>query len=282
MEAAYKCDKTHRQGVTEHHFTINGNACDLTHMPRKAFPIDAVRRSIQRLLDETGEKAKPLAKDKLGLGETGIRDIFLEKTKSVGGAKLAAIAGYFGVSVESILEGTATTREAGDDPIPAPNARVVPMEGASLEMPRENLPVWGSGLGAEREFEGEAVELTNLNTGGIVEYVRRPTILNGKQGVYALYVQGSSMHPALPDGEMIVAVRDMPMSIGDNVVVYLRTDNPDDDDGETSRGVLVKELVRRTASYVELRQYQPAKDFRVDMRQVVRIDRVLTRREMLS
>lgn len=168
------------------------------------------------------------------------------------------------------------------DALPAPNARVIPMEGASLERPQENLEGWGSGLGVAQEFDGEAVELTRLNTGDIVEYVRRPTILNGKKGVYALYVQGSSMHPALPDGEMIVAAREMPMGIGDNVVVYLRPDNPEDDDGESSRGVLVKELVRRSANYVELRQYQPAKDFRVPMEQVVRIDRVLTRREMLS
>lgn len=188
--------------------------------------------------------------------------------------RLPSLTKAYEASLDELLEG-------GDSP-PAPNARVVPMEGASLERPQENLEVWGSGLGAEQEFDGEAAELTTLNTGEILEYVRRPSILNGKKGVYALYVQGSSMHPALPDGEMIVAVRDMPMSIGDNVVVYLRTDNPEEDDGQTSRGVLVKELVRRTASYVELRQYQPAKDFRVDMKQVVRIDRVLTRREMLS
>lgn len=166
--------------------------------------------------------------------------------------------------------------------LPASNARVVPMEGAALERPQENLPVWGSALGSEREFEGEAAELTRLNTGDIVEYVRRPVILNGKKNAYALYVQGSSMHPALPDGEMIVAVRDMAMGVGDNVVVYLRAEDPEDDDGESARGVLVKELIRRTASYVELRQYQPLKDFRVSMGQVVRIDRVLTRREMLS
>lgn len=171
------------------------------------------------------------------------------------------------------------TPAAADLGLPPPNAIVVPMEGASLERAQENLPVWGAALGCERDFDGEAIELTTLNTGDIVEYVRRPTILNGKKGVYALNVQGSSMHPALPDGEMIVAVRDSPMGIGDNVVVYLRSD---DDDGETARGVLVKELVRRTASYVELRQYQPAKEFRVQMAQVIRIDRVLTRREMLS
>jgi hypothetical protein len=221
------------------------------------------------------------------------------------GYKPSTIAKLIGVAATTILRpfnGTATTRissptleklrshfpdyEGWYPPEmasrPASNAKVIAMEGASLEHAQDNLPVWGSCLGAEKDFDGEAVELTRLNTGEIVEYVRRPTILNGKKAVYALYVQGSSMHPALPDGEMIVAVRDAPLAIGDNVVVYLRTDNADDDDGQTSRGVLVKELVRRTASYVELRQYQPANDFRVPMGSVVRIDRVLTRREMLS
>ncbi|WP_158272004.1 MULTISPECIES: S24 family peptidase [unclassified Novosphingobium] len=166
--------------------------------------------------------------------------------------------------------------------IPEPNAKVILMEGASLERPQENLQVWGAALGCEREFDGVAVELTTLNTGDVIDYVRRPVMLNGKKGVYALHVQGSSMHPALPDGEMIVAAKDMPLSIGDNVVVFLRPVDHEFDDGQTARGVLVKELVRRSASFVELRQYQPAKDFRVDMRDVLRIDRVLTRREMLS
>lgn len=273
-----RCVIAHRQGVSELSFTRIYAMCDNTRVARQPFPIDAVRASIERLMSEADDRPKPLAK-KLGLSETGIRDIFLEKTKSIGGPKLTAIANHYGVTTEAILSGTATTR--GRE-IPPTNARVIPMEGASLERPQENLPVWGSALGAEREFDGEAAELTTLNTGETLDYVRRPTILNGKKGAYALHVQGSSMHPALPDGEMIVAVRDMPMSIGDIVVVYLRPENPDDDDGEASRGVLVKELVRRTASYVELRQYQPAKDFRVDMRQVVRIDRVLTRKEILS
>lgn len=166
--------------------------------------------------------------------------------------------------------------------IPEANAKVIPMEGSSLEKPQENLQVWGAALGCEKEFDGVAVELTTLNTGDVIDYVRRPVMLNGKKGVYALHVQGSSMHPALPDGEMIVAAKDMPLSIGDNVVVFLRTIDHEYDDGEAARGVLVKELVRRSASFVELRQYQPAKDFRVDMRDVLRIDRVLTRREMLS
>lgn len=162
------------------------------------------------------------------------------------------------------------------------NATIVALEGASLEDAPENLPVWGTGLGAERDVEGAAVEQTMLNTGEIIEYVSRPAILKRKQFAYALYVQGESMHPALPDGEMAVACKDMPLSTGDNVVVYLRTDNPDDDDGMTARAVLVKELVRRSARYVELRQYQPYREFQVPMDEVLRIDRILSRREMLA
>lgn len=162
------------------------------------------------------------------------------------------------------------------------NAKVVRLEGASLDEPEENLPVWGTGLGAAKLIDGEAIEQTMLNTGDVIEYVKRPTILKRKPGAYAIYTQGSSMHPALPDGEMAVAVKGMPLSSGDNVVVYLRPKDEEQDDGETARAVLIKELVRRTARYVELRQYQPAMDFRIDMDDVLRIDRILTRKEMLS
>lgn len=164
--------------------------------------------------------------------------------------------------------------------LPKSNAEIVGLEGDGIDLAQENLPVYGSGLGAPKQIDGEAVELTALNTGDVLEYVKRPAILNGKRKAYALHVQGSSMHPALPDGEMVVACRDMPLSIGDNVVVYLR--DGDEDDGKRARAVLIKELVRRSATYVELRQYDPAMDFKIDMSEVVQIDRILTRREMLS
>jgi len=162
----------------------------------------------------------------------------------------------------------------------AANAAVLRFEGDAYDAPPERLPVWGSGLGAARMFEGEAIEQTDLNSGSELDYVRRPSILRGRKNAYALHVQGSSMHPALPDGELVVACRDMPLSVGDNVVVYLR--DAAADDGERSRGVLVKELVRRSASYIELRQYEPRTDFRVPATDVIRIDRILTRREMVS
>jgi hypothetical protein len=203
---------------------------------------------------------------KLLRGKTRFDPLFVEpfaKTLKVDTAEIARRAGL------SVLTDLAS------------NAAPVAFEGAPLDNPAENLPVYGTAFGAtSRQIDGEAIEQTTLNTGDTLEYVKRPAILKGKRQAYGLHVQGSSMHPALPDGEMVVACRDMPLAVGDNVVVYMR--NVEHDDGETARSVLVKELVRRSATYVELRQYDPRMDFRLPMDEVLRIDRILTRREMLS
>lgn len=183
------------------------------------------------------------------------------------------------VSREEVLRRAGVLDGSGDEK--KPNAVPVKLEGASLETAREDLPIYGTALGAAREVDGEAIEQTDLNTGNVTEYVQRPVLLNRRLDAYGLYVQGSSMHPALPDGEMVAVAPNMPLRTGDNVVVYLRpTDH--EDDGTAARAVLVKELVRRTARFVELRQYQPAKDFVIDASEILRIDRVLTRAEMLT
>jgi phage repressor protein C with HTH and peptisase S24 domain len=162
------------------------------------------------------------------------------------------------------------------------NVTPVRMDRASLERARDDLPVYGTALGAGRDIDGVAIEQTTLNRADVTQYVSRPSILNKRPDAYGLYCQGSSMHPALPDGEMIAAAPKMPLSIGDLVVVYLRTQDAEEDNGDTARAVLVKELVRRSTSFVELRQYNPPKDFRIPMSEVIRIDHVLTRKEMMS
>lgn len=165
--------------------------------------------------------------------------------------------------------------------IPPSNALPFRMEGASVERMREDLPIYGTALGASRVEGGEAVEQTTLNTGDIVSYVKRPVILNGNAKAYGLYVQGSSMYPVHPEGSLILAEEKKPPRVGDDVVVYLRA-NGDDDDGRRSRAVLVKRLVRRTAEYVELEQFTPAVTFRIEREKVLRIDRVLTLTDLLG
>lgn len=271
MDATYMCVTTHRQGVSKLTYSSPLATCDNTHMPRQAFPIDKVRASLSRLMDEKDDKPKPLA-GKLGFSETGVRDIFLPKTKSVGGPKLTKFAEHYGVTVEAIMDGTATTKGAQ---VPPSNAQPVKFEGASLERARPDMPVFGTALGAEIIVEGEAIEQTMLNQGEVVEYRKRPTIANGIERVYGLYVQGSSMYPAHRDGAFLFVQWDAPLRVGDDVVVYLRPQS-EDDDGSAARAVLVKRLVRRTAQYVELEQYRPEKTFRIAMKEVLRIDRVLT------
>jgi hypothetical protein len=190
------------------------------------------------------------------------------------------LATVFKVSRHEILTRAGVLDEEGV--AVEPNGMPVKLEGASFDRSRGDFPIVGTGLGAEKQVEGYAIEQTNLNRADVIEHVKRPTMLNDVKDAYGLYVQGSSMHPKLPDGEMLAVTTRGPISIGDDVVVYLRPENPDDDDGQTARAVLVKELVRRTAAYVELRQYSPAADFKVDMKNVIRIDRVLTRKEMMS
>jgi phage repressor protein C with HTH and peptisase S24 domain len=159
--------------------------------------------------------------------------------------------------------------------LPVSNARPIKFEGASLEQVRNDLPVYGTALGAERVVDGEAIEQTTLNSGEVLEYRKRPTISNGVERCYGLYIQGDSMYPAHRDGAFKFVQRGAPLRVGDDVVVYLRPLG-EDDDGEAARLVLIKRLVRRTAQYVELEQFRPAKTFRIAQSDVLRIDRVLT------
>ena len=279
MTLDYKCVTSHRQGVSERLYKNNPPMCDNTRMAKQAFPIEAVRSSIRRMMDENGDRPKPLAAE-LRLSETGIRDIFLEKTKSVGGPKLDAIAQHYGVTIDEILSGTATTQ--GRDGLPPSNAsKPIAYEGSSMRRMDRSLPVYGAAIGAEQLIDGEAVELTTLNRAEVIEHRERPPILNGKRDVYGLYVQGSSMDPAFDDGDLLVVQKTTAISVGDFVVVYIRPKG-EHDDGETAENVLIKRLVRRTAQYIELRQYQPDIIFRIPTGDVLRIDKALRTKDLLS
>jgi len=164
----------------------------------------------------------------------------------------------------------------------AANAVVVPMEGASMERMQPNLPIYGTALGAPREIDGEAIEQVTLNRGEVLEYVKRPVLLNGNTLAYGLRVEGYSMEPRHRDGEMLIVDPSARVRIGDDVVVYLRPPTPEEDDGETARAVLVKRMVRRSSGYYELEQYQPAKTFRINSSDVLRVDRVVPWQELLG
>lgn len=160
------------------------------------------------------------------------------------------------------------------------NATPFRYEGASAENMRNDLPIYGTALGAPRMIENDQVEQTYLNSGEVVEYIKRPVVLNGKGDAYGLHVVGGSMWPIYPEGSIIIAETRRPPMIGDDVVVYLR--DIDGEDDTRARCVLVKRLVRRSAAYVELQQFDPMVTFQVRTDEVLRIDRVMTLRDLLS
>lgn len=168
-------------------------------------------------------------------------------------------------------------------PRPEP-AAVIKFEGASLERMREDLPIYGTALGASAVYDGEAIEQTTLNTGEVIGYAKRPVLLNEQSDAYALYVQGESMWPVHIEGALIIAQTKRPPMSGDDVVLYLRPNGDGDtsDDGARARAVMVKRLVRKTAQYYELQQFNPQVTFRIDVTDVLRADRVLTLGDILA
>lgn len=177
--------------------------------------------------------------------------------------------------------GVAPTAIISNDELPPPNARPIKFEGASLDRLREDLPIYGTALGAPRIVEGEAIEQTFLNSGEVIGHAKRPVILNGHNDAYGLYTVGHSMYPKYDEGEMLIAQRKRPARVGDDVVVFLRALG-DEDDGERARAVLVKRLVRKTANYIELEQFNPAITFRIPTDQVLHIDRIMTLSDLIA
>lgn len=193
---------------------------------------------------------------------------------------------YLPLSVAERLATAFEKTEVGREPIlalagvPESNAKVLQYEGSGLEMMRRDVPVFGTALGASSDFNGHAIEQTTLNSGEVIGYFQRPSVLNGRANVYGLYIQGSSMSPRYEHGESAFVEKGKPPRIGDEVVVYMRC--PETDDGATSSGVMIKRLARMTADYVELEQFNPPVTFKIERSRVLRIDRVIPWAELLS
>lgn len=145
--------------------------------------------------------------------------------------------------------------------------------------PRD-IPVYGTALGTLLDVEGERVEQTFLDQGDTITYFTRPQALNRRADVYGVYIQGSSMAPRFQEGEIAFAETMRPPHVGDDVLVFLV--GSDQDDGERMEACLIKRLVRRSASYVELEQFNPAVTFKIDAARIKKIHRIIPWGELLA
>lgn len=201
-------------------------------------------------------------------------------------AMVAKIAGVLAIDVDDALRSLAGyenphrrrrelwTEHMGPRKVPP---SVAPSQ-AQPPMLQRDLPVYGTALGADLEFvslDGHpvAVEQTMLNQADQIDSIRRLPVLQEERDAYALYTQGSSMEPAFEDGEPVLVTPGRPLRPRDYVVVHLV--RPDGDEGEEASAVLLKRLIRRSGSFVELEQFNPPAKFRVDADRVSKIHRVM-------
>lgn len=161
--------------------------------------------------------------------------------------------------------------------IPMPN--VAPAPTARLETDRRDIPVYGTALGAPLDFDGFAIEQTELDQGEVINYFTRPAALRGRTDVYGVYIQGASMAPRFQEGEVAFVDPKRPPQVGDDVLVFIASP---EDDGERITACLIKRLVRRTAGYIELEQFNPGHAFRIDSGRVSKVHRVIPWAELLA
>lgn len=168
--------------------------------------------------------------------------------------------------------------------IPEGNAIPIRYEGASGQRMQQNIPILGTALGADRVSDGLAIEQTCLYEHEQIGYAKRPVVLDGRADVYGLYVQGSSMDPAYEDGATILVETKRPPRIGEYAVVYLRMNGDGDEtdvDGR-ARTIMIKKLIRKSASFIELEQFNPRMTFRVEAKEVMKMHRVIPWGELIT
>lgn len=140
------------------------------------------------------------------------------------------------------------------------------------------LPLVGSALGGSFSDINEHVELTELYLGDVLDNLSRPAHLIGDEHAYAVTIVGDSMEPRYKPSERVFVSPRASIGIGDDVIVQLKRGPTDDpEQAERVTMVLIKELVRRSSSFVELSQFQPPARFKIPAERVAAIHRVVGR-----
>lgn len=132
-----------------------------------------------------------------------------------------------------------------------------------------DIPVMGTVIGGNGG--------TFVYEGGVVDYVRRLPGVAKAKGIFALRVVGESMVPAYKEGALIVLNPHLPPRIGDDIVIEFAPNEA----GEHVQGCL-KQLVKRTASKIIVRQYNPPKEIEFETSTVKAIYRVMTLDELMG
>lgn len=138
--------------------------------------------------------------------------------------------------------------------------------------PLPSIPVVASVMAGEWEAGGQ-VEQISIDPANIVGQVDRPMSLAGDPSAYAVTIVGDSMWPRFRPGRRVIVSPKAPVEIGDDVIVTLRAR----EEAGKDRGLpaMIKELTRRSAGVVALRQFNPDRNLSIDTAMIVDIQKVV-------
>ena len=186
---------------------------------------------------------------------------------------LLALSRLFEVSPGWLEDGGGNTGDlpALESKRELPPANTLP--GTLFVPPPANQPadveVWGVAAG------GDSGDFAFNGT--VIDYVRRPPGLSDARTVFAIYVVGDSMAPRYEHGDLIFVHKGRPARLGDDVVVELLGE------ADAPGACYVKRLLRRSASKISLRQFNPPRDdLEFKTAEVKQIYRVLSTAELLG
>lgn len=231
---------------------------------------------IQERLDALGMSARAASLRATGSDNT-IRHILNGRSGNPRVDTLAKIAAVLETTPEWLLQGDPSSS-------PKPVAEHLRGEVAPAAVPYpypsnlpNDLPVLGTAAGAlihdedlGKEFEGFHLEAT------VIQYVRRPPALQHVKEAYSLFVEGDSMYPMHPPGELRFVHPLRSAAPGDSVIVQTRTWQ--DDPGQA----YIKIYKRRSGGQLHLEQLNPPCTISIPLEFVVSMHRVLTMNELFG
>lgn len=251
----------HRQG----HYSLAHDRASRGKIPS----MTTLAQQLAQAIEASGRSASEISRA-IGQNRTLVRDILNGRVRSPRIDTLQKIADELGVSVTTLT---------GAEVAPAPRAQrtlrseAVPAPVAlppRSELPRD-VPVFGTAAGAaatDGAFQ--------LAAGEAVDYVLRPPALAGARDVYAIYVTGSSMEPAHPEGELRFVHPHRVPAPGDTVIIQCQY-KP-----EGPIEAYIKRLVRRNGERIVVEQFNPAGQVEFERRFVLQMHKVLTLSELFG
>jgi phage repressor protein C with HTH and peptisase S24 domain len=109
-----------------------------------------------------------------------------------------------------------------------------------------------------------------------VDYVTRPASLAGAKGVYALYIEGTSMEPQYQPGDLVYIHPHRPPRIGDSVVIQQQRHATSEI--EATIGV----LDGRSGETITIRKHNPVSKIEIKTKTITALHKVLSLNEIFG